>query len=121
MYMCNEETQTKKIRCVGATTLDEYRRYIEKDAALARRFQPIIVTEPSVADSLAMLRGLKERYELHHGLRIADEALIAGKRCDEEERRRRKKERTLKKCFFIALYAFSRFAIRSVFDTSFFA
>jgi ATP-dependent Clp protease ATP-binding subunit ClpB len=66
-----------ELRCVGATTLDEYRRYIEKDAALERRFQPVMVGEPSVADTIAILRGLKERYEVHHGVRIQDSALIA--------------------------------------------
>jgi ATP-dependent Clp protease ATP-binding subunit ClpB len=63
--------------CVGATTLDEYRKHIEKDAALERRFQPIFVGEPSVADTIAILRGLKERYEAHHGVRIRDSALVA--------------------------------------------
>ncbi len=66
-----------ELRCVGATTLDEYRRYIEKDAALERRFQPVNVGEPSVQDTIAILRGLKERYEVHHGVRIQDGALIA--------------------------------------------
>jgi ATP-dependent Clp protease ATP-binding subunit ClpB len=66
-----------ELRCVGATTLDEYRKYIEKDAALERRFQPVMVGEPSVADTIAILRGLKERYEVHHGVRIQDSALIA--------------------------------------------
>jgi ATP-dependent Clp protease ATP-binding subunit ClpB len=66
-----------ELRCVGATTLDEYRRYIEKDAALERRFQPVMVGEPSVADTIAILRGLKERYEVHHGVSIQDSALIA--------------------------------------------
>ncbi len=66
-----------ELRCVGATTLDEYRKYIEKDAALERRFQPVNVGEPSVADTIAILRGLKERYETHHGVRIQDSALIA--------------------------------------------
>jgi ATP-dependent Clp protease ATP-binding subunit ClpB len=65
------------LRCVGATTLDEYRRHIEKDAALERRFQPVLVNEPSVEDAIAILRGLKERYEVHHGVRIKDGALIA--------------------------------------------
>ncbi len=65
------------LRCVGATTLDEYRKYIEKDAALERRFQPVIVNEPGVEDTIAILRGLKERYEVHHGVRIQDRALIA--------------------------------------------
>jgi ATP-dependent Clp protease ATP-binding subunit ClpB len=66
-----------ELRCVGATTLDEYRKYIEKDAALERRFQPIMVGEPSVGDTIAILRGLKERYETHHHVRIQDSALIA--------------------------------------------
>ncbi|MDR3517192.1 MAG: ATP-dependent chaperone ClpB [Azospirillaceae bacterium] len=66
-----------ELHCVGATTLDEYRKHIEKDAALARRFQPVLVTEPSVADSISILRGLKEKYELHHGVRITDGAIVA--------------------------------------------
>src|SRR5881392_282033 len=66
-----------ELRCIGATTLDEYRQDIEKDAALERRFQPIFVGEPSVADTIAILRGLKERYEAHHGVRIRDAALVA--------------------------------------------
>src|SRR5256885_8857817 len=66
-----------ELRAVGATTLDEYRKHIEKDAALERRFQPIVVGEPSVADTIAILRGLKERYEAHHGVRIRDAALVA--------------------------------------------
>src|SRR5579884_3893286 len=66
-----------ELRCVGATTLDEYRKHIEKDAALERRFQPIFVGEPSVADTIAILRGLKERYEAHHKVRIRDAALVA--------------------------------------------
>jgi len=66
-----------ELRCVGATTLDEYRKHIEKDAALERRFQPVMVGEPSVGDTIAILRGLKERYEVHHGVRITDSALIA--------------------------------------------
>lgn len=65
------------LRCVGATTLNEYRKYVEKDAALERRFQPILVAEPSVEDTVAILRGLKERYEAHHGVRISDAALVA--------------------------------------------
>ncbi|BCI66210.1 ATP-dependent chaperone ClpB [Acetobacter aceti] len=65
------------LHCIGATTLDEYRKYIEKDAALARRFQPVFVGEPSVADTISILRGIKEKYELHHGIRIADGALVA--------------------------------------------
>jgi ATP-dependent Clp protease ATP-binding subunit ClpB len=66
-----------ELRAVGATTLDEYRKHIEKDAALERRFQPVLVDEPSVEDAIAILRGLKERYEVHHGVRIQDSALIA--------------------------------------------
>lgn len=66
-----------ELRCIGATTLDEYRRHIEKDAALERRFQPVLVKEPSVEDTIAILRGLKERYEVHHGVRILDAALVA--------------------------------------------
>jgi ATP-dependent Clp protease ATP-binding subunit ClpB len=66
-----------ELRTIGATTLDEYRKYIEKDAALERRFQPVMVDEPSVEDSIAILRGLKERYEVHHGVRIQDAALVA--------------------------------------------
>ena len=66
-----------ELHCIGATTLDEYRKYIEKDAALERRFQPIVVDEPSVEDTVSILRGLRERYELHHGVRIQDGALVA--------------------------------------------
>ncbi len=66
-----------ELRCVGATTLDEYRKHIEKDAALERRFQPVLVGEPTVEDTIAILRGLKERYEVHHGIRIKDSALVA--------------------------------------------
>jgi ATP-dependent Clp protease ATP-binding subunit ClpB len=66
-----------ELRCVGATTLDEYRKHVEKDAALERRFQPVFVGEPSVSDTIAILRGLKERYEAHHGVRIRDAALVA--------------------------------------------
>src|SRR5438034_4638094 len=66
-----------ELRCIGATTLDEYRKHIEKDPALERRFQPVYVNEPSVADTIAILRGLKERYEVHHGIRIQDAALVA--------------------------------------------
>jgi len=65
------------LRCVGATTINEYRRYIEKDAALERRFQPILVKEPTVEDTISILRGLKEKYEVHHGVRIKDSALVA--------------------------------------------
>ncbi|HBE57861.1 MAG TPA: ATP-dependent chaperone ClpB, partial [Cyanobacteria bacterium UBA11366] len=66
-----------ELRCIGATTLDEYRKYIEKDAALERRFQPVLVKQPSVEDTISILRGLKERYELHHGVNITDSALVA--------------------------------------------
>ncbi len=66
-----------ELHCVGATTLDEYRKHVEKDAALARRFQPIFVDEPSVEDAISILRGLKERYEVHHGVRISDAAIVA--------------------------------------------
>ncbi len=66
-----------ELHCVGATTLDEYRKYVEKDAALARRFQPVMVTEPTVEDTISILRGIKEKYELHHGVRITDSALVA--------------------------------------------
>ena len=66
-----------ELRCIGATTLDEYRKYIEKDAALERRFQEVYVKEPSVIDTISILRGLKERYEVHHGVKIADTALVA--------------------------------------------
>ncbi|HVY16024.1 MAG TPA: AAA family ATPase, partial [Rhodopila sp.] len=65
------------LHCIGATTLDEYRKHVEKDAALARRFQPVFVGEPSVEDTISILRGIKEKYELHHGVRIADSALVA--------------------------------------------
>jgi len=66
-----------ELHCVGATTLDEYRKYIEKDAALARRFQPVFVSEPNIEDTISILRGLKEKYELHHGIRISDSAIVA--------------------------------------------
>jgi ATP-dependent Clp protease ATP-binding subunit ClpB len=66
-----------ELRCIGATTINEYRKHVEKDAALERRFQPVLVGEPSVADTISILRGLKERYEVHHGIRIADNALVA--------------------------------------------
>ncbi|MGA1027279.1 MAG: AAA family ATPase, partial [Lutimaribacter sp.] len=66
-----------ELHCVGATTLDEYRKYVEKDAALARRFQPVMVAEPTVEDTVSILRGIKEKYELHHGVRISDSALVA--------------------------------------------
>ncbi|WP_108663431.1 ATP-dependent chaperone ClpB [Acuticoccus kandeliae] len=66
-----------ELHCVGATTLDEYRKYVEKDAALARRFQPVFVDEPTVEDTVSILRGLKEKYELHHGVRITDSAIVA--------------------------------------------
>src|SRR5262249_31134047 len=66
-----------ELHCIGATTLDEYRKYIEKDAALERRFQPALVEQPTVEDTISILRGLKERYEAHHGVRIKDSALVA--------------------------------------------
>ena len=66
-----------ELHCIGATTLDEYRKYVEKDAALARRFQPVMVEEPTVQDTISILRGIKEKYELHHGVRISDSALVA--------------------------------------------
>ena len=66
-----------ELHCVGATTLDEYRKHVEKDAALARRFQPVFVSEPSVEDTISILRGLKEKYEVHHGVRISDSAIVA--------------------------------------------
>ena len=66
-----------ELHCIGATTLDEYRKHIEKDAALARRFQPVFVTQPTVEDTISILRGLKEKYELHHGVRITDGAIVA--------------------------------------------
>lgn len=66
-----------ELHCVGATTLDEYRKHIEKDAALARRFQPVFVSEPTVEDTISILRGLKEKYEMHHGVRITDGAIVA--------------------------------------------
>lgn len=66
-----------ELHCIGATTLDEYRKHVEKDAALARRFQPVFVSEPTVEDTVSILRGLKEKYELHHGVRIADSALVS--------------------------------------------
>ena len=66
-----------ELHCIGATTLDEYRKHVEKDAALARRFQPVYIPEPTVEDTISILRGLKEKYELHHGVRITDSALVA--------------------------------------------
>jgi len=66
-----------ELHCIGATTLNEYRQYIEKDAALERRFQPVLVDEPNVEDTISILRGLKERYEVFHGVKIQDQALIA--------------------------------------------
>ena len=65
-----------ELHCIGATTLDEYRKYVEKDAALARRFQPVLIAEPTVEDTVSILRGIKEKYELHHGVRISDSALV---------------------------------------------
>ena len=66
-----------ELHCVGATTLDEYRKHVEKDAALARRFQPVFVSEPTVEDTISILRGLKEKYEVHHGVRISDSAIVS--------------------------------------------
>src|SRR5947207_5509843 len=66
-----------ELRAIGATTLDEYRKHVEKDAALERRFQPVYIAEPTVDDTVAILRGLRERYEVHHGVRIKDAALVA--------------------------------------------
>jgi nucleoside-diphosphate-sugar epimerase len=66
-----------ELKCVGATTIKEYRKYIEKDAAFERRFQPVMVEEPDVEDTISILRGLKEKYEVHHGVRIKDSALVA--------------------------------------------
>ena len=66
-----------ELHCVGATTLDEYRKHVEKDAALARRFQPVHIAEPGIADTISILRGLNEKYEVHHGVRITDSALVA--------------------------------------------
>ena len=66
-----------ELRCVGATTLDEYRKHVEKDAALERRFQPVLVREPSVEETIAILRGLKDKYEVHHKVKIKDSALVA--------------------------------------------
>jgi len=66
-----------ELHCIGATTLDEYRKHVEKDAALARRFQPVFISEPSIEDAISILRGLKEKYELHHGVRVSDAAIVA--------------------------------------------
>ena len=66
-----------ELRAIGATTLNEYKKYIEKDPALERRFQPVLVNEPTVEDTIAILRGLKDRYEVHHGVRIKDAAILA--------------------------------------------
>src|SRR3546814_9356414 len=65
-----------ELHCIGATTLDEYRKYVEKDPALQRRFQPIFVGEPTVEDTISILRGIKEKYEMHHGVRITDGAIV---------------------------------------------
>ncbi len=72
-----------ELHCIGATTLDEYQKYVEKDAALQRRFQPVYVSEPSVEDTISILRGIKEKYELHHGVRITDNAIVAAARLSE--------------------------------------
>ena len=66
-----------ELHCIGATTLDEYRQYIEKDKALERRFQPVMVNEPTVEDTISILRGIKERYEVFHGVKITDGSLVA--------------------------------------------
>ena len=66
-----------ELRCIGATTLNEYRKYIEKDGALERRFQQVYCSQPAVEDTISILRGLRERYELHHGVKISDSALVA--------------------------------------------
>src|SRR5690606_5047913 len=66
-----------ELHCIGATTLDEYQKYIEKDAALERRFQKVLIEEPNIDDTISILRGLKEKYEVHHGVRITDSAIIA--------------------------------------------
>src|SRR5208282_3242617 len=66
-----------ELRCIGATTIGEYRKHIEKDPALERRFQPVLIKEPSVEDTISILRGLKEKYEVHHGVKIKDAALIS--------------------------------------------
>src|SRR5207237_737435 len=66
-----------ELHCIGATTLDEYKKHIEKDAALERRFQPVTVDQPTVEDTISILRGLRERYEIHHGVRIKDSALVS--------------------------------------------
>ena len=71
------------LHCIGATTLDEYRKHIEKDAALARRFQPIFVNEPSISETINILRGLKEKYELHHGVQVMDKAIISAVKLSE--------------------------------------
>src|SRR6202043_1979221 len=75
--MLNPALARGELHCIGAPTLDEYRKNIEKDAALARRFQPVFVGEPSVEETISILRGLKEKYELHHGVRITDSAIVA--------------------------------------------
>ena len=66
-----------ELHCVGATTLDEYRKHVEKDAALARRFQTVFISEPTIQDTISILRGIKEKYDLHHGVRITDGALVS--------------------------------------------
>ena len=66
-----------ELHCIGATTLDEHRKHVEKDAALARRFRPVFVSEPSLEDTISILRGLKEKYEVHHGVRITDGAIVS--------------------------------------------
>ena len=70
-----------KLHCIGATTLNEYRKYFEKDSALSRRFQPVYIDEPSIDNTITILRGLKEKYEIHHGISISDNAVIAASNC----------------------------------------
>ena len=77
-----------ELHCIGATTLDEYRKHVEKDAALERRFQPVFVGEPTVPDTISILRGLKEKYELHHGVRITDAAIVAAATLEQPLHRR---------------------------------
>ena len=74
-----------ELHCIGATTLDEYKKHVDKDAALARRFQPVFVSEPSVEDTISILRGLKDKYEQHHGVRISDRAIVAAATIAESE------------------------------------
>src|SRR3546814_6789243 len=75
-----------ELHCIGATTLDEYQKYVEKDPALQRRFQPVFIAEPSVEDTISILRGLREKYELHQGVNITDNALVAAAQLSTRER-----------------------------------